>query len=180
VVVTSLQTRDLVRTFVLAGRVRPSSTAELGASFDGTNRSVSVREGDRVEVGQVLVTLDDREARARLVEAEAALAEAVAASGSAVEIARVEAAQAERDLERTRAVFAEGARSRQQVEQAEQRWLEARARLDASLAAAAGVDDTVPASVARARAAVEASRARLDIFCCELCEKILGPPPGRR
>jgi len=160
----SLETRDLVRTFVLTGRVRPPSTAALGASLAGAVRSVEVREGDRVTQGEVLVRLDDREPRARLREAEAALVEATASTESTVEVARADAQRAERDLERTRAMFEEGARTQQQVEAAEQRWLEARTRLETALASSesAGADGT-PASVLRARAAVEAARARLDL-----------------
>ena len=172
--VVALEARDLVRTFVLAGRVRPPSTAALGASIAGTVREVRVREGDRVKEGQPLILLDDREAEARLREAEAALVETVAAVESTVEIARVEATRAERDLERARVLLAEGARTELQVEQAEQRWLEARARLEAALAAAdgAGADGRAPAAVARARAAVEAARARLALL------RIVAPADG--
>jgi HlyD family secretion protein len=134
--VVSLESRDLVRTFVLTGRVRPPSTATLGAAVAGTVREVRVREGDRVERGESLVTLDDREARARVREAEAALIEATASVESSVEIARTEVSRAERDLERLRAMLDVGARTQQQVEQAEQRVLEARSRLAAALASA--------------------------------------------
>lgn len=160
--VARLESRDLVRTFVLAGRVRPPSTATLGSSVVGTVREVRVREGDRVRRGETLVVLDDREARARLREAEAMVVEAAASSESAVEIAGAEAERAQRDLERTRAMFDEGARSEQQVEQAEQRWLEARARLEAALASAEAAG-TTPASVARARAAADAAQVRLSL-----------------
>jgi HlyD family secretion protein len=162
--VVSLETRDLVRTFVLTGRVRPPSTARLGASVAGAVQRVEVREGDRVTRGETLVRLDDREPRARLREAEAALVEATASTESTVEVARGDAQRAERDLERTRAMFEEGARTQQQVETAEQRWLEARTRLETLLASSEGAGpDGTPASVLRARATVEAARARLDL-----------------
>jgi len=162
--VVSLETRDLVRTFVLTGRVRPPSTATLGASVAGVVQSVGVREGDRVTRGETLVRLDDREPRARLREAEAALIEETASTGSTVEVARADAQRAERDLERTRAMFEQGARTQQQVETAEQRWLEARTRLETVLASSEGAGpEGTPAAVLRARATVEAARARLDL-----------------
>lgn len=171
--VVTLETRDLVRTFVLTGRVRPPSTAAVGASIAGTVRDVRVREGDRVARGQVLVVLDDRETLARLREAEAALVEAAASVESSVEIARTEASRAERDLERARAMLEQGARTEQQVEQAEQRWLDARARLEAALASSGGEDsDATPAAVVRARAAVEAASARLALT------RIVAPADG--
>jgi HlyD family secretion protein len=125
----------------------------------GTVREVRVREGDRVERGQVLAVLDDREAQAAVAQAAAAVAEAAATARSAVQVAETEAVQADRDLERVRAVFREGARSQQQVEQAEQRAADARSRLETARAAADA--DAPPASEARARAALEAARARL-------------------
>jgi len=154
----SLETRDVVRTLVLVGRVRPPSRAGLGASVAGTVREVSVREGDRVHRGQVLAALDDREARAAVAQAEAGVAEAEASSRSAVEVAENEVAQADRDLDRARAMLQEGARTRQQVEQAEQRAADARSRLAAARAAEG---DGLLAAVARARAELAAARARL-------------------
>jgi HlyD family secretion protein len=154
----SLESRDVVRTLVLVGRVRPPSRAGLGASVAGTMREVGVREGDRVRRGQVLAVLEDREARAMVAQAEAGVAEAAASARAAVEVAENEAAQAERDLERARAMLREGARTRQQVEQAEQRAADARSRLEAARAADG---DGPPAAVARARAELAAARARL-------------------
>jgi HlyD family secretion protein len=125
----------------------------------GTAREVRVREGDHVERGQVLAVLDDREARAAVAEAEAGVAAAAATARSAIQVAEAEARQADRDLDRIRAVFEEGARTRQQVEEAEQRADDARSRLEAARAAAD--TDAPPAAEAQARAALEAARARL-------------------
>lgn len=159
VVTVALESRDVVRTLVLVGRVRPPSRAGLGAAVPGTVREVRVREGDRVRRGQVLAVLDDREALATVAQAAASVAEAAASVRSAVEVAETEVRQAERDLERIRTVFQEGARTQQQVEQAEQRATDARSRLEAARAAAD--TDAPPAAEARARAALEAARARL-------------------
>ncbi|HSG09447.1 MAG TPA: efflux RND transporter periplasmic adaptor subunit [Longimicrobiales bacterium] len=155
----TLEDRDVVRTLVLVGSVRPPSRAGLGATVAGSVREVHVREGDRVVRGQVLAVLEDREAQAAVAQAEAAVAEAAASARSAVQLAETEVIQAERDLDRIRAVFTEGARTRQQVDQAEQRAADARSRLEAARATADA--DAPPASEARARAALEAARARL-------------------
>jgi len=154
----SLESRELVRTLVLVGRVRPLSSAELGSTTAGTVREVLVREGDRVSRGDVLVILEDREARAALAQARAAFAEVSATVESNVDQLEREAELAQRDFERIQAVFAVGGRSAQQVEQAEQRAGDAHSRLEAAKAAAAGSEN---AAVAQARANLDAARARM-------------------
>jgi HlyD family secretion protein len=156
----SLESRDIERMLVLVGRVRPPSRAALGASIGGTVRAVAVREGDRVSAGEVLVRLEDREARAAVAEAEAALAETRATARSTLEQAQREAEQAERDLARIRAVSVEGGLTRQQVELAEQRAADARSRLEVARAGVAGPGGR-SAGEERARAALESARARL-------------------
>lgn len=78
---------SITRTYL--GQVRSLARAELGAGAAGEVREVTVREGDRVEAGALLVVLDERLARAQLGAARAA-SEATAA----------ELAQAQRDAER--------------------------------------------------------------------------------
>jgi HlyD family secretion protein len=154
--------RDIVRTLAVVGRVRAPARAGLGASLAGTVTAVRVREGDRVAAGDLLVSLDDREARAAVWQAEAALAETVASTRDALAQAEREAELADRDLERLRAVFEKGGLTRQRVEQAEQRAHDARSRLEslrARMAHEADSGDLV--AVARARATLEAARARL-------------------
>lgn len=160
----SVQRQDVVRTLVLVGRVRAPSRSRLGPAVSGTVAEVRVREGDRVATGQVLVTLDDREARARVAEAEAALAEVTASVRATVEQADKEATLAQRDLERIQAVAREGGLTRQRVEQAEQRAADAKSRLEAARAQAGpGGEGRGIATVERARAALEAARARLEL-----------------
>ena len=155
--VISVTRQDVVRTLVLVGRVRAPSRARLGSSLSGTVREVRVREGDRVEGGEALVLLDDRETRAQVAEAEAALTEITASVRSEVEQAEQEATLAQRDLERIRSVAEHGGLTRQEVERAEQRAADARSRLEAARARG---DGSEIASLLRARAALEAARAR--------------------
>jgi HlyD family secretion protein len=156
----ALEKRDVVRTLVLVGRVRPPSRARVGATVAGTVERVLVREGDRVARGELLVALDDREARAAVAQASAALTEATAETRAAVEQAENEARQAARDLERIEAVFEEGALTQQRVEQARQRADDARSRLEAARARTGPGGN---ATVARAQAALDVARARLQL-----------------
>ncbi len=156
----ALERRDVVRTLVLVGRVRPPSRTRVGSTVAGTVERVLVREGSRVQRGDVLVRLDDREARAAVAEAEASLAEVTAQARATLEQAETEAEQAQRDLERILAVFKEGAVTEQRVEQAHQRASDARSRLEAARAQAG---EGRNASIARAQASLDAARARLDL-----------------
>lgn len=65
----------LLQTVVTSGRVRPQRL-RLSALTTGRVTAVLADEGTRVQAGEVLVELDDREARARVAEARAALAHA--------------------------------------------------------------------------------------------------------
>jgi HlyD family secretion protein len=161
VTTVTLEQRDVVETLAVVGRVRAPSRAALGASVSGTVTEVRVREGDRVARGDVLVRLEDREAAAAVRQAEAALAETRAAAEYAIAEAEREAIQSARDLDRIRAVVAEGAFNPQRLEQAEQRAADAAGRLE-SLRATIGSDGET-ASVARARASLQTARARLDL-----------------
>lgn len=69
---------EIVRTVVVTGRVAALSRVDVGSETSGRVAEVLVRGGDRVRRGDLLVRLDDREARALLTQAEGALAEAVA------------------------------------------------------------------------------------------------------
>jgi len=161
VTAVEVERRDIVETLAVVGRVRPPSRASLGAAVSGNVTDVQVREGDRVNRGDLLVRLDDREVSAAVRQAEASLAEIVATSTQALDESERAAIQAERDLARLRAVSVEGGVTVQQIEQAEQRANDAGSRLEALRAVAVGDVGGESATVARARAALEGARARL-------------------
>lgn len=156
----ALEQRDIVSTLAVVGRVRAPSRSGLGVSTAGTVIAVLVEEGDRVKADDLLVSLENSEARANVRQAEAALAEVRAATRQLIEDAEREADQAQRDYERFQAVFREGALTQQQVEQAQIRAADAAARLEA-LRAMATRDGSEPAAVTRAAATLETARARL-------------------
>lgn len=72
--------RDVGRAVKATGVIRPSVGAEVrvGSRISGVVRRLFVRIGDRVEKGQLLAELDDRDLLARRNEAQAALALATA------------------------------------------------------------------------------------------------------
>jgi HlyD family secretion protein len=111
-----------------------ATDADLGFQAPGRVLEIAVREGDRVEQGQVLARLDTREveaavaaARAQVAAAEARLAELrrgarpqeVASAESAAGSAERRAGEAAREAERARTLHAGGAISRQALDRAE-------------------------------------------------------------
>ena len=153
-----VERRDVARTILLTGRVRPPSRPQVGATTAGTVQRVLVREGDRVSGGQLLLQLDDALARATVAEARAALASVRGRAQSEREQAATAVQQAARDLERTRRLNEAGAVSARDVEAAMKTAADARSAADAVNArVAAGAF----AEVARARAALAAAEAQL-------------------
>lgn len=57
----------------LVGRIQAASQVTLAAPFDGVVREVLVQEGQRVEIGQTLITLDPSQIEMQLRQAEAEL-----------------------------------------------------------------------------------------------------------
>ena len=57
------------------GTVRSKTTSSLSSKTVGNIRAVHVHEGDRVQTGQLLVEIDDRDSRSQLQKAEAGLRE---------------------------------------------------------------------------------------------------------
>jgi len=87
----------------------------VASRYPGRVVQLLAHEGDVVKAGQVLVKLDDSQARAQVRQARAA----VTALQSDVEAARRHAEQAQRDAERFHALRAEGTASIREAEQAE-------------------------------------------------------------
>ncbi len=85
------------------GSVQPRDRVALSSQINGFVRSVQVRAGDRVAAGQVLVTLDARDADSLKAGAQAGMDEALAAreearKGAQVAASMRSAAAASRDL----------------------------------------------------------------------------------
>jgi membrane fusion protein (multidrug efflux system) len=166
---------------------------------------VRVREHQRVEAGELLVRIDEREYRAQLAKAEAglqlALAEAgsdgrigqavaqfaaskaaSAAAGSAVELALAEDERAQKDLERMRALHAQGSVAGQRLDAAHSDARIAKARVQASRSSALGAREQALAANAALRGAqarVDSARAVRDLAAQQLADtRIVAPVSG--
>lgn len=71
--VVPVQRRDMVRTLEVSGTLRTDEDVQLGSRIEGRVKEVTVREGDRIPAGHVLVRLDGREVQAQLTRARAQL-----------------------------------------------------------------------------------------------------------
>lgn len=141
------------------GVVEPSSeTVQIGTALSGLVTDLRVKPGDFVEKGQPLFSVDTRQIRAQLGQANAAIAEARAA------IAEAQAAQAtaSRQLALYRNIDDPAAVSRAEVIRAEgeasaasQRLQLARARLDSAQASAASAQTELGRATVRAPMAGE-------------------------
>src|SRR5690606_27245286 len=85
------------QTVVVSGQVMPPAEIRLASLVSSSVQEVLAREGQQVEEGQVLVRLDDADARAGVAQAEATLA---AARAGRTELLRLSAPEAETALRR--------------------------------------------------------------------------------
>jgi len=88
------------------GTVHPLMQARLSTKIMGRVESVTVREGDRVQAGQVLVALDARDLDAQMRQASAELNTARAAYQSAQVAAKIEDAQSQARIKQAEAAVA--------------------------------------------------------------------------
>lgn len=178
VAVIEARRAPLTRTVVSSGRVLPAARIELGVRAPSNVAEVLASEGDRVEAGQLLVRLDDAEARASVAQASASVAQAavqlrrvrrVAAPLAAETLARAEIdlGAAEQELARAAGLVSAGAYTTAQLEDVQQSVALARSRRTAAQveleSAASGGDERrlALASLAQAEAALELAQARL-------------------
>lgn len=169
----------LVQSVVTSGRVATPARIELGADVSAVVRTVEVEEGQTVRRGERLITLADGEAQAALVQAQAAVAEAQArlaqlerltAPAAQASLRQAQAAQqtATRELERVKALVAQGFFSRQRLDEAERALVAADSALEsARLQVQATSGNGVEMQLARTRleqaqAARATAQARLD------------------
>ena len=71
-----LQPQELVQSVVATATVQTQHRANVGVQLAGTVSAVQVMEGDRLQAGQPLLRLDDRELRAAVSSAELAVKQA--------------------------------------------------------------------------------------------------------
>lgn len=109
--------RDLVATVNASGWIRPHRRVEVQADIMGRIIELNVKEGDRVERGQVLLRIDPTQFEAAVSRAQAAVSEALAREAQT----KANVLQAERAYERLAQLAASDQNlvSRQQVEEAQ-------------------------------------------------------------
>lgn len=170
---------DLRQTVVATGRVESPRRVEIGSAVTGTVAEVAVREGETVRAGQLLVKLDDAEARAAVeqarsavVQAEARLAQLAATAApvaaQAVRQAEVTAASSERTLARSRDLHARGFVGAAALDEAQRgrdlaaSQLESARLLERSQSPGGSEARLARAALEAARAALRLAQARLD------------------
>jgi HlyD family secretion protein len=121
--------QDLVARVVASGQVMPPARVTLGTLSLAQVLEVRADEGDRVRAGQLLVQLDDAEARAAAAQARAAVAQAAArldqlrsvtarVAVEAVRQAELRLEQSEARLRRTEQLSRGGAAPEQELDDA--------------------------------------------------------------
>ena len=171
--VDAVRRQAIVESVVATGRLQAPARIEIGAEVAGTVDRVSVREGEQVQAGQVLLTLVDAEARSALTQALAVQAEAAARLAQQESLSAPVAQQAvlqaqaawwaaQRDHGRVQELVSQGFYSPQRLDEA-QRALDvaASALTSAQLNAQAHQSQGVEPALARARLAQAQASARM-------------------
>ncbi|MBF2066632.1 MAG: efflux RND transporter periplasmic adaptor subunit [Calothrix sp. C42_A2020_038] len=130
----AVETGNLQETSQFVGSLEAPRSVVLKPDIDGRVTQIAVKEGDRVQVGQVIIRLQSDDAKAQLLQAKAA-------------------------LERTQARLAElkaGTRQ-EEIAQARARLNQAQARLSNAKAGA------LPEEIAQAEAQIEAAKSDLEL-----------------
>jgi HlyD family secretion protein len=180
---------DIEQHLVASGRVRVVTRVQLTAQTAGRVELVAVREGHRVQRGDLLAQIDDREARSAVAEARAAAAQArgrveqlrevsAVVAGERLREADANFARAQSELARIEMLAKAGAVAARDVEEA-RRALEVAAAARSSAhaqqqgAAAQGVEARV------AESALRESEARLAAAQVRLAQtRVVASQPG--
>jgi HlyD family secretion protein len=117
---TTLERGDLEQHLIVSGRVRVPTRVQISTQAAGLVVAVTATEGRRVAAGDLLVQVDDAEARAAVAQAKANVAQARArveqlkrvgsiVATEALKQAETNLQQADADLERTTSLVSSGA-----------------------------------------------------------------------
>lgn len=167
------------------GDIAPSAQVTIYSKVQGWVGKINVREGDLVKTGQVLVTLDTREAEAAVAQAEASL-EAARARLKQVRATSEEAIQsqmqqtkanlelAESDLKRARELHEKNFIARQQLDEARTKYNVAKATYDLALNSLR--QRTWENDIALAEAQVNQAKATLKFNKAQLANLIILSP----
>ncbi len=112
---TEVQPLTIDDVYEVSGTIRARTVTTLSSRIMGEVTGIYVMEGDRVRQGQLLLTIDDRDYRERLAQAEEAYQEAL----KALESARQNKKLADITYERYKRLYDEKALTRQELDQIE-------------------------------------------------------------
>jgi HlyD family secretion protein len=127
VAVVNVARGDLLQTVVASGRVRIPARIEIGTLVLGQVTARLVESGDRVSAGQVLLQLDDREARALLDQANATVEQARARLR---QIAELGSPTAEQSLREAQARYTQAERQYRRSQQLQKNNLVSESKVD--------------------------------------------------
>jgi multidrug resistance efflux pump len=179
-------TQGLIEEKILrTGDIAPEFQVTIYSKVQGWVEKINLREGDRVKKGQVLVTLDTREAEAAVAQAKANLEASVArlkqvrataeeAVQSQIQQAKANLDLAEADLKRSQDLVEKDFISRQQLDEARTKYNVAKANYDLALNNIR--QRTWDNDIALAEAQMRQAKASLDLAQAQLANLIIVSP----
>ena len=179
-------TQGLIEEKILrTGDIVPYAQVTIYSKVQGWVEKVNVREGDRVKTGQVLATLDLREAEATVAQSKASLEAAVAklkqvmatsqeAVQSQIQQAKANLDLAQSDLKRARELHEKNFIARQQLDEAATKYDVAKSSYDLALNSVR--QKTWENDIALAEAQVRQAKATLDLTQAQVANLIILSP----
>lgn len=122
VTVETIRARDLEAIVSASGKIQPKRLVNISADTSGRVVDLAVNEGDRVKQGQFLLQIDPKSLRTRVDSGAASLQAAESSldqQRQAVETARVQLDQSQKNLTRQRELWAQQLTTRESLERAE-------------------------------------------------------------
>jgi HlyD family secretion protein len=169
---------DIVQTLVASGRVETPLRVDIGTQVTGTVASIPVAEGQTVKAGQLLIALEDSEAKASVAQAHAAVAQArmrlrqlqevaLPAAQQGLRQAQINLDNARRQHERTSGLAAKGFVGQSQLDDAQQKLDLAESQLRSAELQVA-TNSPKGSDVMMAKAALEQAEANLNMALAKL------------
>lgn len=191
-VTTTVQQKSLPITLSANGTIKPERTINLSPKTSGYLKQLLVKEGDRVQQGQIVAKMDDSDLQGQLIQARAQLAqqqanlnkllngnrpEDIAQAQAQLSKAQADLRLAEDDLQRNQSLFSAGAISKQTVVQKQSARDAAIAAVNQAQAALKlQHSGTRKEDIAFARAEVESARGALRTIQTQLNDTIVKAP----
>ena len=158
---------------VVSGNGRTEATdVDITAKYGGRLELVSVKEGDQVDIDQILARMDTRELEAQLRRAQAELRRTEQEKHFAVAVIaqrKSELSLAKKDMERAKGLYENDGISLEQLQRDETAVETAKATLAASRA-----------QLSNAEAAIEAAIAHTELIKTQIDDSVLKSPIGGR